>query len=174
MGSIIKNNYKKEYIVVASRPGVGKTYTLLNEVTYALENNKKVLFISLDNTKEMLCDRLNIDVNDNLTIVDDYITDLNTIENLVITNKPDILMLDYIDLLSNKVEANDLLSKISEKYNIAVIVTTELGRNNIGCDLETIPTQEFKSINKTYMIEKADSYILLYKKDNELCMRKIN
>lgn len=55
---IMKIN-KKDLIVIASRPAMGKTTLALNVLSHiALEEKKSVLFFSLEDTKETIVNKL--------------------------------------------------------------------------------------------------------------------
>lgn len=161
----IINDYKSQYIVIASRPGNGKTSTILENIKDDLLNDKKVLFFSLENSKDSIIKQTKFSNLDNLIILDNPIEDINDIKNSIIQYNPDIVYIDYIDLLPNVDGANEYFHKLSIDYNISVVVAHNISIENDNYDISTITIEEFCKINGSSMIDKADKYYLLYIND---------
>lgn len=161
----IINDYKSQYIVIASRPGNGKTSTILENIKDDLLNDKKVLFFSLENSKDSIIKQTKFSNLDNLIILDNPIEDINDIKNSIIQYNPDIVYVDYIDLLPNVDGVNEYFHKLSIDYDIPLVVAHNLSIENDKHDLSTITTTEFCKINSSSMIDKSDKYYLLYIND---------
>ncbi|MGN1268822.1 MAG: hypothetical protein ACI4U0_04925 [Candidatus Aphodocola sp.] len=158
----IINDYKSQYIVISSRPGNGKTSTILENIKDDLLNGKKVLFFSLENSKDSIIKQTEFSNLDNLIILDNPIEDINDIKNSIIQYNPDIVYIDYIDLLPNVDGVNEYFHKLSIDYNIPVVVAHNLSMENDNYDLSTITITEFCKINSSSMIDTTDKYYLLY------------
>lgn len=166
MKEIINNDFKSEFITVASRPGVGKTALILKTAEECLELGKKVLLFSLESNKELILKRMNIEDNDNFIIYDSVIQNLNDIKSSTNTFNPDIILVDYLQLLPNSEEAIDLLKEISIEKNIPVIITSQLSRVNAELDLSVIDLKDFILHHQylNWLVDKSDEFIVLYRK----------
>ncbi len=107
---------------IGARPSTGKTTFAINIVSH--EPNRKVLFFSLEMTSGMIYDRLVSDIADveyhlafrhrlpmetvravveqypQLTIVDN-ITDVETIVELIYTHRPEMVIVDYVQIVTS-------------------------------------------------------------------------
>ena len=162
------------FIVIASRPARGKTAFTLNLVKHFAQQRTKILFISLEMTKNEILDRLiaivsglNISrINDrtlnnhekiillksrkeldsyNINVFDKGSLNIENLINLCTklkTNKKlDIVIIDYIQLLSSKMFKDNRVNQvgyISRKLKqlamdlkIPVIALSQLNRNSI-------------------------------------------
>lgn len=168
----IISDYKSRYVVLASRPGNGKTSTILENIREDLLNDKKVLFFSLENGKDNIIERGNFSSLDNLVILDNPVADISDIENNITKYNPDVVYIDYIDLLPNVDGANELLHQLSIDYNIPVVVAHNLSAENDNYDLSTITVKDFSIINDS--VDKVDNYYILFASDKQdLNIRKL-
>ena len=165
MYKIIKE-YVCNYAVVASRPGNGKTATIIENIKDDLKNNKKVLLFSLESSKDEIFKRSEIK-NDNLIVLDSPIEKLYDIIDEINKYKPDIVYIDYYDLLPNTTEVDELLYQATRDYNIPIIVARNLSEENDNYNLSTITFEQFCKINGSSMMNKADNYYLLAINDKQ-------
>lgn len=161
----IINDYKSQYIVIASRPGNGKTSTILENIKDDLLNDKKVLFFSLEISKDSIIKQTKFSNLDNLIILDNPIEDINDIKNSIIQYNPDIVYIDYIDLLPNVDGVNEYFHKLSIDYNIPVVVAHNISIENDNYHLSTITVNDFSIINGS--IDKVDNYYLVFVNDKQ-------
>ena len=106
---------------IGARPSTGKTTFAINIVSH--EPNRKVLFFSLEMTSRMIYDRLVSDIADveyhlafrhrlpietvravveqypQLTIVDN-ITDVETIVEMIYTQRPELVIIDFVQIIT--------------------------------------------------------------------------
>lgn len=157
---ILNNNYNKELVIIASRPNQGKTYTIISCIKESLKVNKKVLFISLENDKESVKKMLNYKSN-NLVIYDKALKHTSEISELVDNNYPDVVYIDYLDLLPNQEEAISLLNNISVDKNILIVVAASLSAYFDDYDFNNIEVNDIiKNIQK-YLYKYSDKFIIL-------------
>lgn len=159
MYKIIKE-YVCNYAVVASRPGNGKTATIIENIKDDLKNNKKVLLFSLESSKNEIFKRSKIKDN-NLVVLDNPIRDLYNVIDEINIYDPDIVYIDYYDLLPNTKEADGLLYQATRDYNIPIIVARNLSIENDNHDLENISIDKFMEINGLLKDDIYDTYIVL-------------
>ena len=146
----ILNDYGKGYIVIASRPGNGKTSTILDNIKIDLLNNKKVLFFSLENSERSIIERDKCFKTSNLVILDNPVKKMDDIKDNITKHNPNVVYIDYFDLLPNKDGANDFFHQLSVTNNIPIVVAHNLSNEN---DLD--------------MLDKSDNYFLLYINDKK-------
>ena len=157
----------KDIITIGARPAVGKTMFATAIVNYLLKEKKKVCYFSLEGTKEQvylsfLADLTKIDVHKlhrslnnkivqipqinkamevlssrELYIKNKTMLTIEEFEEDVKTVKPDVVVIDYIQLLKmpkapNLTEATNLaiheVKRIAEENNVIVILISQLSR----------------------------------------------
>ena len=111
----LTNNYifLNSVISVAGVSNSGKTTLLCNYADECLEDNKKVLFISLTNSSDKIKDKINNSKSENLIIYDNLLSDEKEISNLLSMYNPDIIMIDTINKFSNEEKALKLVRKLA-------------------------------------------------------------
>lgn len=157
---ILNNNYNKELVIIASRPNQGKTYTTLSCIKESLKVNKKVLFISLENDKESIKKMLNYKSN-NLVIYDKPLKHTSEISELVDNNYPDIVYIDYLDLLPNQEDVINLLKNISVEKNIPIVVAASLSAYFDNYDFSNIKVTDVIKNIQNYLYKYSDKFIIL-------------
>lgn len=176
MNEILNNNFKQELIVIASRPGVGKTALITKFTKDCTEHGKKVLFISIDEPKGNIIRRIRTEVLENLIVEDTVIKDLSVIEEYLNKHTPDVVVIDYLQLLPDGDETIATLKKLSNNKNIPIIVASQLSRKCDDLDLSTISLDEIVSTASSYkaIAMKADVFTILYhKSDKEYMVREL-
>lgn len=112
---------EKELMLVGGKAGIGKTRFIVNEVNNAQKENK-VLFLSLEASKDKLMYDYKLQVSNNLTVVD---TRINIDEfNKYLEKEYDYVYIDHLGLFSDDISATleKLVNYINE-YNIKVFMT---------------------------------------------------
>jgi thymidine kinase len=167
MNEILVNNYEKELMVLASGHGLGMTAVILNSIKKYIKNNKKVLLFSLETSEDEILKRMRIDANDNLVIKDKPNVDIEYILKNIDEIKPDIVIIDYLQLLNETKDVIfDVLKRTIETYNIPIIITSQLSINNDSLDLGSIDINEFISHNPNFqtIINECDTFAIIYRK----------
>lgn len=174
MKDILNNKYEHEFILIGARPAVGKTALLLKLTKDYLEQGKKVLFFSLEASSELLFRRMKMNDTPNLLINDYVIKDLTRVKESIQNFKPDVILIDYLQLLPQEIELPTLLKQISKENNIPVIVSTQISRTYDEIDLSQISIEEFKSISKSIseFIDESDTFSILYQKEPKVIIYK--
>ena len=176
MNEILNNNFKRELIVIASRPNNGQT-SLLNKITKEwTTHRKKVLRISVDKHKDKIIPRVSTEFPENLIVEDSVIKDLTVIEQYLNKHKPDVVIIDYLQLLPDGDETIITLKNLSNTKNIPIIVTSQLSRKCIDLDLSTISLDEIVSTAKSFktIVKEADVFTILYhKSEKEYMVREL-
>lgn len=139
-----------ELTCIASRPGIGKTtlsIDIVNNISKQTDN--KILFISLENSKEQLKKRIKSDkveiITDKISITDieDTCRDLNNTYNCL-----SLIVIDYLQLIEPKVSRKDklrekvdtikALKQLAVELNVPIIITSQLPRTDEKPKLEDL------------------------------------
>lgn len=172
LDNIIHNLNCGELTCIASRPGLGKT-TLLIDIVNNISNqtDDKILFISLENSKEQLEKRIK---SDKVELITDKIF-INDIEDICRSlsykyNYLSLIVVDYLqlikpefrrkDLLREKIDIIKTLKQLSIELNVPIIITSQLPY----LDNKKIPTLEDLK-GTTYHYNKV---LLLYNDGSNL------
>ncbi len=127
-----------ELITIAGRPAMGKTTLSINIVNNVVgQVDKKILFFTLESTKEMLCKRFtskNVEIIDNVCYIEDIKSKCNEIQEQGLA----LVVVDYFQLISsynnsdNKLEERVYLSQqlksLALELNVPIIVVSQLTR----------------------------------------------
>lgn len=159
-----------ELTCIASRPGIGKTtlsIDIVNNISKQTDN--KILFISLENSKEQLEKRIESDkieiITDKISITDieDTCRDLSNTYNYL-----SLIVIDYLQLIEPKVSRKDklrekvdtikALKQLAIELNVPIIITSQLPRTDEKPKLEDLNVN-----GTTYYYHK----VLLLSKDTE-------
>lgn len=167
LDNIINNLNNGELTCIASRPGIGKTTLLIDIVNNVSKNtDDKILFVSLESSKEQLEERIK---SDKVEIITDKlsITDIeDTCKKLYYTHHYlSLIVIDYLQLikpeinrknrLREKVDIIKSLKQLSIELNVPVIITSQLPRTDEKPKLE-----DLNVYGTTYHYNKV---LLLYK-----------
>ena len=112
---------EKELMLVGGKAGIGKTRFIVNEVNNSQRDNK-VLFISLEATKDKLMYDYKLQVSNNLTVID---TKINAEELKNYFDKEyDYVYIDHLGIFAEDIA--DTLNKLNNyinEYNLKVFMT---------------------------------------------------
>ena len=112
-------------ILIAARPGMGKTSFLLS-IGERISRNHKTQLISLENSVS----RLKQNNISDLILIDD--SPENNVEHLtekLSKNKSEVVLIDYIQLMTgNRENLIKDLKTMTVKFNICLIVTSQISR----------------------------------------------
>ena len=152
-------NSKDSIITIGGRPSMGKTSFALSICNCLLKEKHKVLYVSLDYSKEEIEKRfienkikakiekknsllvnnaINFYKNSNLSILAQTNLDIEKLEETIKDVKPDFLFIDYIQLLKmpkapNLTESTNLaiyeIKRITRENNLCVFLLSQLSRN---------------------------------------------
>lgn len=172
LDNIIHNLNCGELTCIASKPGLGKTTLLIDIVNNVSKNtDDKILFISLENSKEQLEKRLK---SDKVELITDKIF-INDIEDICRSlsykyHYLSLIVVDYLqlikpefrrkDLLREKIDIIKTLKQLSIELNVPIIITSQLPY----LDNKKIPTLEDLK-GTTYHYNKV---LLLYNDGSNL------
>lgn len=159
-----------ELVTIGAHSGVGKSALAINLLVNFYLNSKKVLIVSREMTKEQIAERIILSntgiskakyesrnfnegewqsiiktmekFSTEEVIIDDKISTIQEIKRTLREYKPDVLIVDYVQLLtpSNSKEMRERqvaelsreLKKITSDYGIIVIQLTQLAEKGIG------------------------------------------
>lgn len=144
---------------IASRPAVGKTALMLNiALDYAQKLNKKVLIFSLEMSKREIGYRIHHIYGEDQNIMklpiyidDDSLVTPNKVKEEIVEANPDIVFIDYFQLMSVDNENYDCdiiydLKCIAKLANIPIVLLSQLRRGrgdrpllvDLGCSGTTV------------------------------------
>lgn len=112
-------------IVIAARPGMGKTGFLLS-IGNRIAQKHKTQLISLENSIKRL-NRYNL--SDSILIDDCFEINVERLSELISQNKPEVVLIDYIQLMTgNRESLIKDLKNIAVKFNICMLVNSQIRR----------------------------------------------
>ena len=139
-----------ELTCIASRPGLGKTTLLIDIVNNISKNSDdKILFVSLENSKEQLEERIK---SNNVELITDklFINDIeDTCRSLSYRyHYLSLIVIDYLQLIKPEIRRKDLLrekidiikslKQLSIELNVPIIITSQLPRTDEKPKLEDL------------------------------------
>lgn len=122
----LENEYmklqEKELMLVGGKAGIGKTRFIVNEVNNSQRDNK-VLFISMEASKDKLMYDYNLQISNNLTVQDNKVS-LDELKELLTKKEYNYVYIDHLGLISEDVKGtlNTLTDYINE-FNIRIFMT---------------------------------------------------
>lgn len=118
---------EKELMLVGGKAGIGKTRFIVNEVNNSQRENK-VLFLSLEASKDKLMYDYKLQVSNNLTVIDTK-TNIDDLKNYL-EKEYDYIYIDHLGLFSDDVTSTlkKLVDYINE-YNVKVFMTDYIAIN---------------------------------------------
>jgi replicative DNA helicase len=112
-------------IVISARPGMGKTSFLLS-IGERLSQNHRTQLISLENTIGRLKHK---NIADSILLDDSLEYNVELLSELIFQNKPEVVLIDYIQLMNvDKEKLIKDLKDIAEKFKICIIATSQISR----------------------------------------------
>lgn len=138
-------------IVIAARPGMGKSSFLLS-IGKQISKNHKTQLISLESSIKYL---RNKNISSSILIDDTPGINLDRLSKIIGQNKPELVLIDYLQLMNdNREDLIQELKKITVKFNICLIVTSQISRE-----------PEYRS-DKRPIINDLTTYGKLFNSDN--------
>lgn len=116
---------KSQLILLAARPGMGKTTFLVN-IGKRIANNHAVLLISLEQSKINLVKRygeLNFTINDSPEF------NIEKLKDAIIESNCEIILIDYIQLIDG--DRNNIINSLKTlaiELNVCLLITSQLSR----------------------------------------------
>lgn len=112
-------------IIISARPGMGKTSFLLS-IGERLSYNHRTQLISLENAIGPLKQN---NIPGSILIDDSLEYNVELLSELIFQNKPEVVLIDYIQLITgDKEKLIKDLKNIAVKFNICVIATSQICR----------------------------------------------
>lgn len=144
-------------IVIAARPGMGKTSFLLS-IGKQISNHHKTQLISLETSASQLKHK---NISDSILIDDSPAINLERLSEIILHNRPEVLLIDYIQLMTGNAENIIIdLKTIAVKCNICIIVASQISR-----DLEYRALADRRPIIKDLTANSS-----LFNTDNVTCI----
>lgn len=172
MKDILANDFKKELIVYGVRPDMGAKAVICKTAKDCLALGKKVLFYSFELPEGITVKRINADDNTNLLVKDKLLKELSEMKNTIESFKPDIVFIDYFQLMQRETKPEDIhvLNSYAKQFNIPIIVLSQMGMIKFeDVDFTNVDETEVKRISPslTPIIDVADRFIVFYIKSKE-------
>ena len=112
-------------ILIAARPGMGKTSFLLS-IGERISRNHKTQLISLENSVSRLKQN---NISDLILIDDSPENNVELLTEIFSKNKPEVVLIDYIQLMTgNRENLIKDLKTMAVKFNICLIATSQISR----------------------------------------------
>lgn len=112
-------------IVISARPGMGKTSFLLS-IGKRISQNHRTQLISLENAIGRLKQN---SITDSILLDESPEYSVELLLELILQNKPEVVLIDYIQLMNGDKE--NLIKELKNsavKFNICIIVTSQISR----------------------------------------------
>jgi replicative DNA helicase len=112
-------------VLIAARPGIGKTSFLLS-IGNQISKHHKTQLISLETSASNLKTK---NISDSILIDDSPAVNIEQLSEIISQNKPEIVLIDYIQLMTgNRENLLQDLKAIAVKFKVCLIVTSQIGR----------------------------------------------
>ena len=189
---------KGNIMIIGGRPAMGKTNFALSIVNHLLDSKKSVMFITTEMSAELLvlrlaAEKLNLPMynlltgnirkeeietalnyykDKNLYINDKISVTLDDLENGIKTSKPEVVFIDYIQMLEapkapNLTEATNLaikeVKRIAVENNVIVVLISQLSRAVEGRFDKHPLLSDLR--NGSLLEELADVILMLYREE---------
>lgn len=165
---LLRNDYKAELVAIGTRPNKGRTHYLCEYLKDSLNDGKKVLLITFDSSKEEILFRTKEADTSNLIYYNSAIKEFSTINKLIDTNKPDIVFIDYLNLLPNNESSIIDLSNISKDKNIPIVAIFQLSMRFDYDNLDDVSDDVLLSSINNIITSTADVVFIAYMKSHRL------
>jgi replicative DNA helicase len=113
-------------IVIAARPGMGKTSFLLL-IGSQISRHHNTQLISLETSDIQLMQK---SISDSIMVDDSPEINLDRLSKIILQNNPEVVLIDYIQLMTDN--SNNIiidLKNIAVKYNVCIIVASQIRRD---------------------------------------------
>lgn len=113
-------------IVIAARPGMGKTSFLLS-IGSQISRHHNTQLISLETSDIQLMQK---SISDSIMVDDSPEINLDRLLKIILQNNPEVVLIDYIQLMTDN--SNNIiidLKNIAVKYNVCIIVASQIRRD---------------------------------------------
>ena len=113
-------------IVIAARPGMGKTSFLLS-IGSQISRHHNTQLISLETSDIQLMQK---SISDSIMVDDSPEINLDRLSKIILQNNPEVVLIDYIQLMTDN--SNNIiidLKNIAVKYNVCIIVASQIRRD---------------------------------------------
>lgn len=172
MKQILANDFKKELIVYGVRPDLGAKALICSKAKKCLELGKRVLVYSFELPEEITLHRINADDNTNLLIKDKPLKELNDMKDTIESFKPDIVFIDYFQLMTKDTKSEDIhvLNSYTKQYNIPIVVLSQISSVKFkSVDFNDTDLEEVKEISPALapIINASDRFIIFYDDGNK-------
>ena len=172
MKQILANDFKKELIVYGVRPDLGAKALICSKAKKCLELGKRVLVYSFELPEEITLHRINADDNTNLLIKDKPLKELNDMKDTIESFKPDIVFIDYFQLMTKDTKSEDIhvLNSYTKQYNIPIVVLSQISSVKFkSVDFNDTDLEEVKEISPALapIINASDRFIIFYDNGNK-------
>lgn len=142
---------KGELTLVGGCPGIGKTSFAVSLAISMAEQNQKVIYFSLEMTKEQLIKRITLQneqivIEENIAICDTPFAKISDVRSQLETQSVDYIFIDYIQLMTAENQEHSgqetvssiicELKYLARELEIPVIALSQTSRNSI--DLKEI------------------------------------
>ena len=154
----------KKMIMVAGRPGMGKTILLMN-IGARSSMNTRVLYLSLETSKENLEKKFSFS---NMIMCDDVGISLERLKELIIQNKTELLIIDYIQLFADEYKkALPELKKMTDELDVCILISSQV-RRELEYREVTKRRPEIEDVQRTFnedQLKLIDNIIYIYRED---------
>lgn len=173
LDNLIDGINKKDFIIIASRPGIGKSTLAINIINNIVEQtNDKILYFNLETSKEVLKNKI---TSSNVEIID---TPAITIEEIgskceeVSKNGLSLVVIDYIQLihpttfnvlvLDDLKHSTEILKEVATNLNVPIIILSQLTKQQAKT-LEGDSITSFDYQDNSPLLQHTDKIIFLYR-----------
>ena len=173
LDNLIGGINEKEFITIASRPGIGKSTLAINIINnISKQTNDKILYFNLETSKEVLESKI---TSDNIEIIDTPVITIEEIESKceeVSKNGLSLVVIDYIQLVSSSLnkDNSNIVSYISRilkvmtlKLNIPIITLSQLSSKLEERENKKPRLRDLDAVGS--LTQDSDKVIFLHKED---------
>lgn len=143
--NFIESNFPKgKLTLVGGHPGIGKTSFAISLAISMAEQNQRVIYFSLEMTKEQLIKRImrqnkHMTIEENITICDTPFAKMSDVRSQFELQSSDYILIDYVQLmkaenkeLSGEDEVSSIvceLKNLARELRIPIITLSQISRN---------------------------------------------
>ena len=188
-------NEKNLIITIASRPAVGKTSFAITISNHLLKQNKKVLYISLSDSKNIIekkfvknfCKKPYADIeeyknaiidlkNSNLSILAKSNLTIEELESVIKEIKPEYIFIDEIQQFrpQKDLPLDDIVLKIKEltqKYNLCTFILSQISR---AVEKRNDKRPLLVDIKNTTQLEEISDLVVVIDRENYYNLKSEN